>query len=164
MKLWLMIIGACAVLTACVPHNVPLSNSSQNVSPSMPVEKLQLISPTGEKIPVIVEIAFTEEEHSRGLMERTTLLNDHGMLFVFGAPQELSFWMKNTKIPLEVLYFDAQGEFVSMQSMTPCTQDRCPSYPSYGLSQYALEVNAGFTATHDIGAGWRIDYVMDGPE
>ncbi len=164
MKLWLMIIGACAVLTACVPHNVPQIDSSSSSSTTMLVEKIALVSPTGKKVPLTVEIARTQEQHSRGLMERTSLASDHGMLFVFDAPEELSFWMKNTKIPLEVLYFDAQGTFVFMQSMVPCVSDRCLSYPSYGLSQYALEVNSGFTATHDIGAGWRIDYVMDGPK
>ena len=114
-----------------------------------------------DSYPLIVEIASTPGDRDRGLMYRTSLPENHGMLFVFEKPQELFFWMKNTKIPLEVLYFEAQGKFVSMQSMIPCTADPCPSYPSHGLAQYALEVNAGFSHRYNVGAGWSIDYVRD---
>lgn len=118
----------------------------------------------GDDVPLIVEIARTDEDRARGLMYRTSLADDHGMLFVFDKPQELRFWMKNTKIPLEVFFFDQQGKFVSMQSMEPCTADPCMSYPSRGLAQYALEVNAGFAHWYRVGEGWSIDYVRDGPE
>lgn len=97
-------------------------------------------------------------------MERTTLAEDHGMLFVFDRPQNLSFWMKNTKIPLDIIFFDEQGYFVSMKTMTPCKKDPCNVYASDGLAQYALEVNTGFAKAHGIEQGWGMDYVRDGPE
>jgi uncharacterized membrane protein (UPF0127 family) len=86
------------------------------------------------------------------------------MLFVFPTAEELTFWMKNTKIPLDVLFFDAQGKFVSLQTMVPCISEPCVTYPSNGMAQYALEVNAGFAKAQGIGAGSSIDYVRDGPE
>lgn len=130
----------------------------------MPVERLHLQSDMGDDVPLTVEIARTDEERARGLMYRTSLADDQGMLFVFDQPQELRFWMKNTKIPLEVFFFDQQGKFVSMQSMEPCIPDNCPSYPSHGLAQYALEVKAGFAHWYKVGEGWSIDYTKDGPE
>lgn len=67
-----------------------------------------------------------------------------GMLFVFDTAQERSFWMKNTLMPLDILFFAANGTFVSWQRMDPCKADPCPSYYSNGSAQYALEVPAGF--------------------
>ena len=156
----------CLVICSCVPRVAPTSSTPNPSSSNSFVleEVLNVSTSAGKKIPLTVEIARTEAEHAQGLMYRTSLANDYGMLFVFDAPQELSFWMKNTKIPLEVLFFDAQGKFVSMQSMVPCVPDRCPSHPSNGLAQYALEVNAGFAEAQGIGAGSSIDYVRDGPE
>lgn len=141
-------------VTACVPYS-PATQSS------FVTETLTVTSASGENIKLLVEIARTEEERALGLMYRTSLAQERGMLFVFEQPQELSFWMKNTKIPLEVLFFDAQGNFVSMQSMIPCTADPCASYPSSGIAQYALEMNPGFAAAHQISFGSTIDYVQD---
>lgn len=110
-----------------------------------------------ETAKVIVEIADTPKERDQGLMDRDVLEEGKGMLFVFKEPEMLSFWMKNTRIPLEILYFDQQGEFVNVASMVPCTADPCPRYNAVARSQYALEVNPGFRETHKIGVGWKLD-------
>ncbi len=159
----LLALAGCVLFTACVPHP-PATSTSSSSSSAFVTETLTVTSASGESTKVAVEIAFTEEERALGLMHRTSLAQDHGMLFVFEQPQVLSFWMKNTKIPLEVLFFDDQGNFVSMQSMVPCIADPCMSYPSTGIAQYALEVNPGFAAAHQIGLGTTIDYTKDGPE
>ena len=166
----LLTVLGCLFLVSCTPAVPPHSSSSSSAVSSsgeissLPVEQLHLQSDMGDDVPLTVEIARTDEDRARGLMYRTSLADDHGMLFVFDKPQELRFWMKNTKIPLEVFFFDQQGKFVSMQSMEPCTADPCPSYPSHGLAQYALEVNAGLAHWYRVGEGWSIDYVRDGPE
>lgn len=105
---------------------------------------------------VQAELARTDAERSTGLMHRTHLDADAGMLFVFDEPQELSFWMKNTLIPLDIAFFDAAGTFVSATSMEPCRADPCPSYPSYGAATYALEVNEGFLKKHGVREGWMM--------
>ena len=91
-----------------------------------------------------VEVADDAAERERGLMFRDNLAVDHGMIFIhdYQAPQ--AYWMKNTKIPLDIIYFDAERKLVNVQSrVPPCRSDSCPGYPSSGLAQYTLEINAG---------------------
>jgi hypothetical protein len=70
---------------------------------------------------------------------------DHSMLFVFGAEEPRSFWMKNTRVPLDILYFDAERRLVSLHSRVPPCPDgaQCPSYTSEGAAAFVLELNAG---------------------
>ena len=91
-----------------------------------------------------VEFATDEASRVRGLMMRSTLAADHGMLFVFPDTAARAFWMKNTLIPLDILYFDADRRLVSMQlDVPPCTADPCPTYPSSAAARYVLELSAG---------------------
>ncbi|AXK72620.1 DUF192 domain-containing protein [Lysobacter sp. TY2-98] len=92
-----------------------------------------------------VEIADTEEARARGLMFRDEMAADHGMLFLHDREEPLAYWMKNTKIPLDILYFDTGRKLVSQQrDVPPCTLgDACPPYPSTASARYVLELNAG---------------------
>jgi uncharacterized membrane protein (UPF0127 family) len=92
-----------------------------------------------------VEIADDDAERQRGLMFRDQMAADHGMLFVHEREQPLAYWMKNTKIPLDILYFDNNRKLVSAQQrVPPCyLGDRCPPFPSEGNARYVLELNAG---------------------
>lgn len=107
-----------------------------------------------------VEIAATDEARARGLMFRDALAEDHGMLFIFEQPEPLAFWMKNTRIPLDILYFDASRKLVSVvEGVPPCTTPTCPSYPSAGPARFTLELNAGAARRLGVAAGdeLRID-------
>ena len=97
----------------------------------------------GKKVEVRVEIADGPMERERGLMYRTSLGEDRGMLFVFSREQPLSFWMKNTKIPLSIAYIDSKGRITDILDMKPL-DDKPPHYTSSEPVQYALEVNQGF--------------------
>jgi uncharacterized membrane protein (UPF0127 family) len=94
-----------------------------------------------------VEFAVDDAGRERGLMYRTELPADHGMLFVFPYTGEQAFWMKNTLVPLDMLYFGEDRKLVSMQlDVPPCKADPCPSYPSNAPVRYVLELRAGTAA------------------
>lgn len=90
-----------------------------------------------------VELATTPRTQAYGLMNRLILPENQGMLFVFEKTQPLSFWMKNTKIPLDILYFNAEGVLVDFAEAVPCLNDPCPSYPSKVDGKYVLEIGKG---------------------
>lgn len=120
--------------------------------------KLNIVSPDQTKtVTVEVEVADSARERERGMMGRTTLEKGHGMLFAFKEPEMLKFWMKKTLIPLEIIFFDADGKFVNALTMEPCKADPCPSFASAALAKYALEVNPGFRTENGIGVGWALD-------
>ncbi|MEZ5584959.1 MAG: DUF192 domain-containing protein, partial [Candidatus Competibacteraceae bacterium] len=90
-----------------------------------------------------VEIAQTLEERQRGLMFRTQLAADQGMLFVQPTPGQANFWMKNTYIPLDMLYFNDQGQLLEVHTdVPPCKAMPCPVYKSRTAQvKYILEIN-----------------------
>lgn len=91
-----------------------------------------------------VEIADNDASRAQGLMYRTALAPDHGMLFIFDDSAVRTFWMKNTLIPLDMLFFDADRKLVSIQHrVPPCHADPCPVYPSTGPAMYVLELAGG---------------------
>ncbi len=91
-----------------------------------------------------IEIVNDDASRARGLMFRDSMPADHGMLFLFDDMRPRVFWMKNTRIPLDILYFDQEYKLVSAQErVPPCRSDPCAQYPSAGSAQYVLELNAG---------------------
>lgn len=110
-----------------------------------------------------VELARTDAELARGLMFRDELAKGHGMLFLWDHEAPRAFWMKNTRIPLDILYFDAERKLVSVAANTPpCSLgDRCPSYPSEGPAQYVLELNAGEARRLKLERGAEIRFFLE---
>ena len=95
-----------------------------------------------------VEVADDDAERARGLMFRDAMPADSGMLFIHDSEEPQAYWMKNTRIPLDILYFDSGRRLVSQQrDVPPCALgDRCPPYPSDAPARYVLELNAGEAA------------------
>ena len=110
----------------------------------------------GKKVEVLVEIADGPFEQARGLMHRTALGEDRGMLFVYPEERPLSFWMKNTLIPLSIAYIDSEGRITDILNMKPL-DDRPPHYVSSESVQYALEVNQGFFEERGVKVGDHAD-------
>lgn len=109
-----------------------------------------------------VELAETSEKQALGLMFRDSLEDGHGMLFIFPHEAPRSFWMKNCRIPLDIFYFDAELELVSVSENTPpCRTNRCPGYPSAGPAKYVLELNAGKAAELGVQPGDRLELDLD---
>ncbi len=95
-------------------------------------------------VPFRPEIAKTSAQRSIGLMHRTQAPKD-GMLFVFPETTTGGFWMKNTLVPLTIVFFDATGKRVRKLSMTPCLKDPCSIYDPGRPYRYALELRASDT-------------------
>ena len=109
-----------------------------------------------------VELAQTADEQALGLMFREEMDDDRGMLFLFPVEAMRSFWMKNTKIPLDIFYFDADLKLVSVSENTPpCRSQRCPGYPSTGPAKYVLELNAGKAAELGVQPGDQLQLYLE---
>ena len=95
-----------------------------------------------------VELAQDDATRARGLMFRDEMAEDHGMLFIHDRQEPQAYWMKNTKIALDILYFDEQRKLVGQQrDVPPCSAgNACPPYPSFKPARYVLELNAGQAA------------------
>ncbi len=102
----------------------------------------KIIFPSGQA--VTAELAITEAERAKGLMFREKIAPDQGMLFCFEQEDTHAFWMKNTLIPLDILWLDRDRRIVHMErNVPPCKADPCPSYPSLRPALYVLELGAG---------------------
>ena len=105
---------------------------------------------------VDVEIADSDAERQVGLMNRESLPEDAGMLFVFEEDVDFGFWMKNTLIPLSIAFADAGGEIVRILDMEPCEADPCTVYEPEATYRTALEVNQGAFADWGVAEGDRL--------
>ncbi len=150
------LLPAFLLLSACMAAATDVSTIEPRQQHALAAQLITLTSPAGHSVEVTAEIARTEQTRRMGLMGRTELPNGHGMLFEFPQEQELQFWMKDTLIPLDILFFDTFGRFVSGTTMEPCNGDTCPIYPSEGPARYALEIAAGKAAEKGVGTGWTL--------
>ena len=121
---------------------------------SLPISTVTISA--GARVPVEVEIADTDAERQTGLMRQNVLPENAGMLFVFEGEQTLSFWMRDTLIPLSIAYIDAEGRIVDIQDMQPL-DDVPPHYVSAEPAQYALEVNQGFFEERGVVVGDTVE-------
>jgi hypothetical protein len=124
------------LLAACQASQYPAQTR-------LPRTIVQLLGENGKKVGVLVEMADDPQERERGLMYRATLPEGKGMLFIFQQPTKASFWMKNTKIPLDLMYFNEQKQLLSWYTMPVCSADPCPLFEQENVF-FALEVPEGF--------------------
>ena len=142
------------VLTACFLALV-ITLSAPASSEDLPAVQLSI---KGHRL--VAETASTNETRTVGLMHRFSLKPDHGMLFVFNAPQPLAFWMKNTFVPLSIAFIGADGRILNIEDMAPQTE---ATHPSSGLALYALEMKKGWFAQRGIVAGERVEGLEKAP-
>jgi uncharacterized membrane protein (UPF0127 family) len=108
------------------------------------------------------EIPTTQELMGKGLAVKNELKENESMLFVFDKPEKHSFWMKDMKFPIDIIWLDSNGKAVHIEeNLEPCPlAPICPTYPPSADSQYVLETVAGFTQRHNVSVGTDIDFEL----
>lgn len=147
---------ALALLLGCAgPVSQPAATSSQ---PRLPTTTVVL--PNGSQVEA--ELAMTPEEQATGMMFRSHLPPDRGMLFVGDRAAPRSFWMYQCLIPLDIIWLDGARRVVEIvRDAPPCRESnpqRCPSYGGTANSVYVLELAAGQAAAHSLNLGDRLDF------
>ncbi|MDQ3619029.1 MAG: DUF192 domain-containing protein [Actinomycetota bacterium] len=152
-----ILCAALLVAPACGgDEQEPSSESSRGVSKEGFPLKTAIIETNDEPVMLTVEVAETDEDRARGLMGRTSLPDDQGMVFIFFEEHFGGFWMKNTLIPLSIAFFDQDGAILDILDMKPCQKDPCPTYDP-GVSYWgALEVNRGAFEDWGVSVGDRV--------
>ena len=110
----------------------------------------------GAAVTVRLEVAADPATRARGLMGRRRVPEGTGMVFLYPRDVTESFWMKNTLVPLSIAFVAADGRVVSVEEMTPCRTDPCPSWAPAGPYRYAVELPAGAFADAGIGPGAKV--------
>uniref|UniRef100_UPI0030846562 DUF192 domain-containing protein n=1 Tax=Petrachloros mirabilis TaxID=2918835 RepID=UPI0030846562 len=137
---------------------------SQTLSPTPTAQASSAASESGQSLPVSaivklpqtaieLEVARTQEEQAMGLMFRADLADDRGMLFPFDPPQSVNFWMRNVKIPLDMVFL-REGRIVAIAAnVPPCRQPVCPTYGPSELVDQVIELRGGRAAELDLAVG-----------
>lgn len=109
-----------------------------------------------------VELAITADERSTGLMNRANLDKDKGMLFIFKEQDVYPFWMKNTLIPLDIIWIDKDMKVVYINQDTgPCKSDPCESFNPGVAAKYVLELNSGIADDIGLAVGHELQFNID---
>jgi uncharacterized protein len=129
------------------------ATSTEAAEPSGP--RVVIETDAGD-VELAVEVADDDEERQRGLMNRESLPEDAGMIFLFEEDSSGGFWMKNTLIPLSIAFADGSGEILRILDMEPCEADPCDIYDPGVFYRSALEVNRGAFASLGVEEGDRL--------
>lgn len=135
--IFMILLAGCAQRFDRNPHQIVIDNGQNMVK-------------------IKVEIADDEAEKTRGLMLRERLKDDEGMLFVFDDEEYQTFWMKDTLIPLDMVFIGKNLRIVDIKSAVPCKSDPCILYKSLKPAMYVLEVNGNLTIRDKIKVGNKV--------
>jgi uncharacterized membrane protein (UPF0127 family) len=144
--LFVLIVSLLMIL-----HGPAKAAESSPVAKPSPYKKIVV-----GKTPLRVEVADTLEKQERGLMFRQSMPENEGMLFVYKEPQEMSFWMRNTFIPLDIAFVGADGIILNIHQARPL--DESVLYRSAGSAKYVIETNQGWFSRHGIRPGDRVTF------
>jgi uncharacterized membrane protein (UPF0127 family) len=113
-------------------------------------------------IELLAEIAATSEHRAKGLSVKENLSENEAMLFVFGRPGDYSFWMKDMKFPIDIIWLDEHKRVVHIEhALEPCGPISCPTYNPDENSLYVLETVAGFAKEHGIRESTQVEFQLD---
>lgn len=149
----LALLCACACTKA---SSSPGDDVASGVSSAPVLPAVHFTAADGKDVAVTVEVVRQEEELRRGLMYRRHLDPDAGMLFMMGEESVHTFWMKNTYIPLDMIFI---GSDMTVAGVTANAKPLTEDLDSVGKpSLYVLEVNGGWAAAHGVGAGTKVSF------
>jgi uncharacterized membrane protein (UPF0127 family) len=144
-SLALLLLAVACAQPAAPPPPPPTTTTEAAGSP-------RVILPDG--FAVAVEVVADDETRQMGLMFRDHLADDRGMIFFFAQSGHYPFWMKNTLIPLDMIWIDENRRIAHVtHDVPPCKADPCPSYPPNVQAKYVLELAAGVAAKHHLKDG-----------
>ncbi|HJU59451.1 MAG TPA: DUF192 domain-containing protein [Nitrososphaeraceae archaeon] len=111
---------------------------------------------------IVLDIALTDKQVQEGLAIKNSLNENEGMLFFLGEPQKASFWMKNMKFPIDIIWLNENFSIVHIeQELQPCESvSYCKSYKPNSEALYVLETTAGFTKRHNLQIGDNVDFQL----
>jgi hypothetical protein len=149
------IIGGALLFVTPVTVATEPSNDQQEIiagGANRTLSGYRQVNVTLNNVTILADIAETGEQVNKGLSVRDTLDEHEGMIFVFKTPYPHSFWMKNMKFPIDIIWINEYHEVVHVEhSLDPCTNDFfCPSYRPERNSLYVLETVAGFAQKYNV--------------
>lgn len=143
---------------AATPKPAPASQTHEERALAAVTDQIQAPQPKLKTVPLWIgskevkaELAVTREEIMTGMMWRTNMAEMEGMLFIFAGPSSVSFWMKNTPLPLSGAYIDPEGTILEIHDMKPKDLSSIPS--TSDQIQYVLEVNQGWFQRQNVSTG-----------
>ena len=166
-RVTVLIMGTIVVLSLTMANCQSKKTATQANSNDLTTEvqfkkegELKFLDGKTEKLisKIDIEVAQTPDEEQQGLMFRRSMADSLGMLFVFDVEEQQSFWMKNTYIPLDIIYVGAKKEIVSIAQNCKTLSEE--SIPSEGPAKYVVEVNGGYSAKQGLKKGDKIDYTI----
>jgi hypothetical protein len=159
MLLTALLVMACTKAQPADPATTPPATSAQAASPAAtPAPALpHIVFPDNYR--VLVEVAADDDTRQQGLMYRDRLQDGAGMIFLFAKPGDYPFWMKNTLIPLDLIWIDEGHKIVHVaHDVPPCKADPCPNVPPNATASSVLEVAAGVAAKHHLANGQTLRF------
>jgi uncharacterized protein len=153
MRSELVVVAATVLVMTCGVNSSPAPTAHAQPAPTGP----RVVFPDGHVVQV--EVAADDATRQQGLMYRDRLASDHGMLFFFPQAGNYPFWMKNTLIPLDMIWIDDQKRIAHVaNNVQPCKADPCPSVPPNADARYVLELAAGVAARHGLANGQTLRF------
>lgn len=152
-----VVLAMLLVIGCSSPAPAPVADTA-TPQPAVTDNGPRVVFPDG--FVVSVEIAADDQMRAQGLMYRDRLDPGRGMLFVFPRDDVFSFWMKNTRIPLDMIWIDVNRRVAGIQeNVPPCRVEDCPSYGPGVIARYVLEVGGGEAAKHGLKVGDSLQFI-----
>lgn len=129
------------------------AQSPQNLSQKLPIEAIAIAANRKFQL----EVARTPQQQAMGLMSRTSLADNRGMLFLFSSPQPIKFWMKNTLIPLDMIFLRDEKVQAIAANVPPCKTATCPTYGPDTQVNRVLELRGGTAKEIGLKVGDRVE-------
>ncbi|MDB9514065.1 DUF192 domain-containing protein [Kamptonema animale CS-326] len=157
----LLALGCSLLLISCSSVDASSTLAKSSTSPTPQETNLGQMLPITAKANIAgsminLEVTNTPEEQAMGLMYRTSLADDRGMLFSFNPPRRVAFWMKNCKISLDMIFLQDGVVRAIARNSPPCTAEPCPTYDSTTSVDRVIELRGGRAAELGVKVGDRI--------